>query len=574
MNQSQIIKILDRLCNEPSESIESDTIEFKYYSSEAALHNAKDLADEISALANLKGGIILIGVRDGSNVPYRKWAEQLSGFTHVDLHTTRERLRGKLKPFIDINLVEISYDGKNYLLIRVPRCKDSLVTTTSGRVCIRDGKSSRPMTPDEIEQAVKNLQDYDWSSESLDLIPADALNTDAVQEALLDFTNRRNLPELDSANFLEAIGATHNGLLTKCGLLFLGKIDVIREQLGKYEYRFSRKSRGGILLVNDVWEDCLWETIKRGKTHFNHCNDMLKVVFEDKEYLFQLLDSVAFHEAYLNALVHRDYTIDGMVSVNFIGDRLEISSPGIFYGGVTAENIAKHDPRHRNKSLAKMLMEFHLVDRAGMGVVRMNINSLRYGRKFPSFIERDGSVEVTMQGEYLRIGIFILTKDEGTNYGVPELLILNAVYEIGVVSVQTLCKQLAKVVDDPWSAIEHAIEILPSVELCGTRAGIFVRVNPEWNRVLGVTKTFRITSASPKHVSLYRYLIRHGSASNADIKTNLEIKRTSQTSTFLKTASYVRRSGRGPSSLWSLSRKDKPANQRGDRNKIRVRETK
>jgi hypothetical protein len=409
------------------------------------------------------------------------------------------------------------------------------------------------MTPDEIEQAVKNLQDYDWSSELLEVSPATALNDIVVSESLSDFARRRQIQQLDRCSFLEAIGATHNGELTKSGLLFLGKITAIRELLGTYEYRFSRKTGSGQLLVNDVWEDCLWETIKRGREHFDRCNNIWQLDYEGKRYPVQLLDSIAFHEAYLNALVHRDYSVDGMVSVNFTGDRLVITSPGSFYGGVTSDNIAKHEPRHRNKALAKMLMEYHLVDRAGMGVLRMSVNSLRYGRAFPSFVEQGDSVEVAMQAEYLRPIIFVLATDEGANYGIPELLILNSVYETGASPVQSLIKQLAKAVDNPWDAVDRAIRKLPSVELCGTRGGIFVRLKPEWSKSFNVTKTFRVTSASEKHVKLYQYLARHRSASNSDIKAHLGFKQTSQTSAFLKSASYVRRSGRGPSSVWALA---------------------
>lgn len=553
MNLAHCLQLLDRLGREPSESLESDTVEFKHYSSETALHNAKDLAEEISALANHKGGIVLVGVQDSSNVTYGRWHEQLAGFVRVDLHTTRERLCGKLKPTLDLELSEIKHLDKNYLLIEIPRRRDTLVATTSGKVCIRDGKSSRPMTPDEIERAVKNLQDYDWSAECVDTNPDSVLNGGAVQEALLDFVKRRELGDVDRASFLEAIGATHNGIVTKSGLLFLGKTEAIRDLLGKYEYRFSRKTTGGALLVNDVWEDCLWETIKRAKAYFEHCNGNLPLDFQGKQYSVQLLDRIAFHEAYLNALVHRDYAVDGMVSVNFTADRLVITSPGTFYGGVTSDNIAKHEPRHRNKALAKMLMEYHLVDRAGMGVLRMSVNSLRYGRAFPSFAERGDCVEVMMQGEYLRPGVFVIAANEGADYGVPELLILNSVYEVGAIPVQSLTKQLAKAVDNSWDAIERAVGKLSCVELCGTRSGIFVRCRPEWTKVLNVTKVFRVTTASQKHVKLYQYLVRHGHASNADIKAHLGFKQTSQTSVFLKSASYIRRSGRGPSSVWGLS---------------------
>ena len=175
------------------------------------------------------------------------------------------------------------------------------------------------MTPDEIEQAVKNLQSYDWSSELLDVDAESALNFRAVEEVMSDFAVRRKLEKIDTQTFLEAIGAKQNGVLTKSGLLFLGLSDQIRKHLGKFEYRFSRKTTTGALPVNDVWEDCLWETIKRAKRHFDSCNNNQTFDFQGKNYSVQFLDKIAFHEAYINALVHRDYSIDGMVSVNFTG---------------------------------------------------------------------------------------------------------------------------------------------------------------------------------------------------------------------------------------------------------------
>jgi len=189
----------------------------------------------------------------------------------------------------------------------------------------------------------------------LDLDPSNSLDTEAFREACDDFSTRRHLPEHpDTLSFLEAIGATRNGLLTKGGLLFLGADDLIRRNLGDFEYRFSWKTPTGSLLVNDVWSGCIWNAVKRSRNHFGLCNRIEKFHHRDKEFVVPLLDEIAFHEAYLNALVHRDYSSEGMISVNFTGDKIVITSPGSFYGGVTAENIALHEPRHRNKTLARI----------------------------------------------------------------------------------------------------------------------------------------------------------------------------------------------------------------------------
>ena len=103
-HKSRIETILNKVKFTPSEDLESETIEFKCYRDERALHNSKDLAEELSALANLKGGYIVIGVKDNSDVIHGNWEDQLEGFPIVDLLTLKERLLGKLQPRVGFDL--------------------------------------------------------------------------------------------------------------------------------------------------------------------------------------------------------------------------------------------------------------------------------------------------------------------------------------------------------------------------------------------------------------------------------------------------------------------------------------
>jgi ATP-dependent DNA helicase RecG len=313
----------------PSEELESESIEFKCYGSVQALHNSKDLAQEISAIANANGGIIIIGVKDSSDVPSEIWTAQMQGIPPIDELETQERIQGKLQPRIPITVANILFESRNYVVVRIPHRSDTLVSTSSGKTCIREGRSSRPMTPSEMENAVKSLTSYDWSAEPVEVDPIESLDSTALEEARKDFLERRSLTdELTNTAFLEAIGATYNGQLVKGGLLFLGKNDQIRKYLGDYEYRFSWKTSSGKLLTNDVWVGCLWHTVKRAKHHFNNCNSNTTFHYKDKEFTVPLLDPIAYHEAYLNALVHRDYTSEGMVSVTFAAQQIVITSPG------------------------------------------------------------------------------------------------------------------------------------------------------------------------------------------------------------------------------------------------------
>jgi hypothetical protein len=411
------------------------------------------------------------------------------------------------------------------------------------------------MTPDEITAAVKSHQSYDWTSEVLSLNPETALNSEFVDEARLRFCELRKLKQSPTTvAFLEAIGATRNGQLTKGGLLFLGNASDIRSVAGTLEFRFSWKTKSGDLLVNDVWEGCLWEAIKRSRGHFDECNRFLHFEWEGIKHGIPILDAVAFHEAYLNALAHRDYSKDGMVSVEYFGNKMTVSSPGCFYGGVTSDNIFKHQPRHRNKALAKILMDFNFVDRAGMGVQRMSLRSLRYGRKFPQFCERQEHVEVAMDAEYMRPAIFVIATENNGHFGVADLLVLNCVFGVGAVSIGEIEDHIRRVSDNSWDQVQEVVGSLPYVEFVGTRSGIFVQVKQSFAKMFDVSKKPRPSRVSKKLVALYGYLRKHDSASNADLSGILEYAHSSQTSAFLRKTEFVERSGDGPAAVWRLKK--------------------
>lgn len=557
-DQDSIKEIIAACKVTPSESIESEEIEFKEYRDIHALHNDKDLAQEVSALSNFRGGIIIIGIKDSSNVSNQNWLSQLVGFEHGDVIEIKQRLKGKLKPSLEMCVEYLDFETKSYLILHVPHRRDSLIMTSSGKVYIRDGKSSRPMEPDEFKQAVNNLQNYDWSADSLDdLYVNTCLEPVALDEAYEDYCSRKKYPvesQPDKYAFLEAIGATNNGSLTKAGLLFLGKSDFIRQWLGTYEYRFSWKTRSEKLLKNEVWEECIWRSIKFAKDYFNACNINQEIKFRQKNYNAPILDEQAFHEAFINAIVHRDYSIDGMISVDFDFAKMTITNPGSFYGGVTSENIVIHQPRHRNKALAKLMMQFQLVDRAGMGVRRMGLGSLIYGREFPKFAESFNCVEVAMQAESVLPGIFVLVQGNPDGYGLIDLILINSLYRKGSISVNEAQKRIRSISANPWISLKESVEKIEEIEFCGSKEGVYIRVNPKWNEFFDIRKTFSVTPTSIKHVKLYDYLMEFGEASNDDITTLLEHKDSSYTSKFLKEAKYVERIGNSRNSRWLIKK--------------------
>ena len=63
-------------------------------------------------------------------------------------------------------------------------------------------------------------------------------------------------------------------------------------------------------------------------------------------------------EAITNALIHRDYRLPADVTVRIFSDRIEVESPGLLPGPVTARNIRTAGSHARNPLLVRHLREF------------------------------------------------------------------------------------------------------------------------------------------------------------------------------------------------------------------------
>lgn len=73
----------------------------------------------------------------------------------------------------------------------------------------------------------------------------------------------------------------------------------------------------------------------------------------------------------LNAVIHRDYRIPGSVMLKHYKDRLILTNPGNFIGGIYPNNILHHSPVARNSHLADLLNRFKLVNRSNLGAPRI-----------------------------------------------------------------------------------------------------------------------------------------------------------------------------------------------------------
>ena len=171
---------------------------------------------------------------------------------------------------------------------------------------------------------------------------------------------------------------------TVAGLLLLGTESLLRQHLPSYEVAFQ-VLRGTDVQVSEFYHKPMLETFEEVYLQFKPW------VIEDEIQvgLFRVpvpnYDRRAFREAFVNALVHRDYSMLGAVHVKLDDDGLNISSPGGFIDGVNSNNLLVASSRSRNPLLADIIKRIGLAERIGRGIDRVFEGMLRYGRPAPDY---------------------------------------------------------------------------------------------------------------------------------------------------------------------------------------------
>jgi len=80
---------------------------------------------------------------------------------------------------------------------------------------------------------------------------------------------------------------------------------------------------------------------------------------------------VALREAYINALIHRDYYIEGSILISMFDDRLEFMSLGGVMPGVTHDLMLAGVSVTRNEKLAQILYRLNIIEAFGTGIPRI-----------------------------------------------------------------------------------------------------------------------------------------------------------------------------------------------------------
>ena len=376
---------------------ETLTVEFK---SDRDKLPDRNLVEAVVAMANTDGGVLIEGVEDGNG--------EITGLHrhHVGNGTPTAMIANRTMPPLEVGVEEIVDGDKHVFIITVPRAK-GVVGTSDGLYLRRRLKPNGepeavPMNPFEIQSRAAQYRLIDPSAQAMGEVPLKKI--DPLQRERMRASIRRNhnsdktLLELDDAAFDHALGLVQDygerECLSLAGVLCLTDAETIRRYVPTYEVAFQ-VLKGLNVVVNDYMRKPLVEAYDSVIERFEARIEEEEVMRGGYRMAAPNYDLTAFREAFVNALVHRDYAVFGAVIVQMDEHALSIYNPGGFIDGVGLDNILSVAPRSRNSLLADIAKRIGLVERTGRGVDRIFEGVLRYGRQKPGY-DRSDAYGVTL----------------------------------------------------------------------------------------------------------------------------------------------------------------------------------
>ncbi len=364
----------------------------------------RNLAEEVIAFSNHKGGYLFLGVSD---------AKEIVGLTRAD---NEERIMNICDDLIFPTVFPAYYETKisdsriGVIEIEVgsnkPYCipKGQDKKFNPDEIYLRQGSKTRKLrNQDELQRLFQASTNIHYEIIPVAYTGMENFDLDAAIHFL-----ERNIRQVSMASDntkaalknLDLLVETGKGLKpTIAGLLLFGKSEIKKflPQAGITCIKISGVSKTDPKTDHKFFNQNLL-------ANFDSAWNFLKL-YNPRTYQIEgkkRVDKLAypervFREILANACIHRDYTISGSeIMVWVFDDRVEISSPGRLPNTISIEKMKSGAKYHRNPILAQFFAYEGIVEMLGQGVLMANVWLKENGNPELHIVENEEEVLVTI----------------------------------------------------------------------------------------------------------------------------------------------------------------------------------
>ena len=372
--------------------------------SRVAAPRRNDVADELGAFANGRGGELVLGVDDATR---RATGIPLDALDVVETWV-REICSDTLKPPLDaaIRKVELPTPAGDMVPVLLVAVERSLfVHKSPGGYFRRLGSSKRELAPDLLarlfqERSQSRMIRFDESSVP-GTVPGDldyALTRRFLRE---DAAEEKDASEAAARKLRLITDADGTARLTLAGVLlctrepqrwlphaYVQAVSYAGERTD-IEYQTDARDIGGPL------DEQVAEAL-----HFVRRNMLVRATKAIARTEHPQFSDRAVFEALVNAVAHRDYSIAGArIRLHLFGDRLELYVPGALANTLTPDSLHLRQA-NRNELIVSLLARcpaptgvgrMHMMDRRGDGVPIIRHESRALSGHLPEYTLIDDS---------------------------------------------------------------------------------------------------------------------------------------------------------------------------------------
>lgn len=391
MNEKELREYLKAAYPEENEAC--DWKEFTNLKNAVSGSPGSDIESYVSAIANMKGGHLVIGVRDKTLDIIG-----IQNFHDYTPENIKSRLAGRCAHLnsekLKVEVFKTDDTGKIVWVIHIPQHEPRLPVYAHGRPWQRIGDSLVQMRPERLNAILNEpLHQTDWSA----VIVSDATLKDLDEKALVTarekFKQRTvgkswhsEIDHWDWATFLDKAKLTANGGITRACLLLLGKRTAAEHLLSPHPAQITWKLDSADRDYEHFGPPFILSTTEI----LNRIRNTRQKLFPTNQLLpveIQKYDTRSILEALHNCIAHQDYERHERILVTEIPDRLIFENAGNFFEG-KAEDYFKGTltpKRYRNQWLVNAMAEVNMIDTLGYGIHEMTKSQLSRYLPLPDY---------------------------------------------------------------------------------------------------------------------------------------------------------------------------------------------
>ena len=336
----------------------------------------EDLASYISALANMDGGCIVIGVQDRTLA-----VTGIQEFADYTVENVVHRVLGRTPglPSMGLRVQELraSDTGAVVWLVHVPRHAPRELVLAHDQAWQRDGDSLVELREDRRRAILlEPLAGEDWSAVLVPQATLEDLDVAAIAKAREKYAERHQrepwadqIPHWSAEKLLDKIGLTLHGRITRACMLLLGHPESASAFLSPHPAEITWKVAAERVAEHFHPPFLLTTTdvalrIRNPNIKLFPANELLAVTLPRYDTNKVLLEGLH------NCLAHQDYAQCGRIVVEESAGLVRMINLGGFFDGQPEDYASgtRTPGRYRNDRLAKAMAEVGMIDKVGFGI--------------------------------------------------------------------------------------------------------------------------------------------------------------------------------------------------------------